>query len=424
MYDRASRELARKWDARDPLARFRKLFFRPSGQIYFKADSLGLSSVDAERSILRVLADWKSKAAEGWNDGDTAWSNLPLKLAARIARLIGAESDEVAIGNSVAVNLHQLLATIYRRQFHRPRILVDGFEFSSNRVAVRSHLELRGLGADHHLVEIGPDHNRRLDEGKIEAAMMDPMLQMALLPSVVGATGQLLDLPRLAQAARTYGVLLGLDLSHSLGVMPHALDDWGIDFAIWGHDKFMNAGPGAAGGLYLNRRHFGAHNPLEPGLAGGFDERLNLPNEKQMEEDAASLQIGAPSILSLAPVEGALRLLEEAGLERVRAKSLDLTHFLRSAIEQEIPGLHFATAKESAQRGGHLALVHPNPRIIGDEARRNGLSIDFRSPDVISLAPAPLYNSFVECWDAAQILRRVVEAEASEQPEPERALAG
>jgi kynureninase len=230
-----------------------------------------------------------------------------------------------------------------------------------------------------------------LDEEKLETALADPSVQLALLPTVVDPTGQLLDIARLCRMARRCGVVIGLDLSHSLGVMLHALEEWDADFALWDHGKYGNAGPGAAAGYYLNRRYRGDANASAP-----------------------QLPAGEPPILGMASLDGALRPLEEAGLERVRAKSLDLTHFLRRAIEGEIPGLPFATPRDAERRGSYLAVLHPEAQSVCQLLREQGVTADFRAPDVICLAPAPLYNSFVECWDAVQILRRIVERKEAE----------
>jgi kynureninase len=392
MQDRASRELARQWDARDPLARFRRQFYRPAGQIYLDSDSLGLCSQEAERSLLRMLSDWKTKACERSRDGDFSSH----ETTARLARIVGASADEIAIGTSRTFNLQQLLATIYRRQFYRLRILTDGISAPQNREVLRQHLELRGLHGDSQLLVVDAEESRLLSEEKIETAMSDPMVQMAVLPVIVAATGQLLDASRLARAAREHGVMIGFDLSDSLGTMPHPLEEWGLDFAFWDHEKFASAGPGAAAGLFLHRRHFA--------------RAVNA---------AAKLHLDAPPLLSTAALEGALRLVEDAGLERLREKSLDLTHFLRAAIEREIPQLVFATPRETQHRGAHLALLHPDAGAICERLRANGVTANFREPDILGLAPAPLYNSFVECWDAVQILRRVMEQMPNESLENE-----
>lgn len=425
-HDRPSRELARQWDTRDLLSRFRKQFYRPAAQIYFDGSSLGLCSQEAERALLRALADWKTKGSAGWVGMPANWKMLSENLAGRVASLLGAMSDEVAIVNSRALNLHQLLATVYRRQFHRPRILVDGYCTPADRAIFRSQLELRGLDPQREFFVLEPEENGWLDEVKFENAMATSDLQMAVVPTVVRATGQLLDVERICRAARANGVIIGLDLSLSFGLLPHALDEWDADFAFWEHSFFGNAGPGAAAGLYLNRRHFDEHAGVQPGLASGWNDTAENSVDSVVpaphDAGAAALQIGPPAILSLAPLDGALRSIEEAGLARVRAKSLDLTHFLRSAIEAEMPTFDFATPREPERRGGHLSLAHPAAREICEALRACGLSAGFSEPNLICLAPAPLVSNFMECWDAVQILRRVVDHHASAALNGEREL--
>ncbi len=410
MQDRPTRELARQWDARDPLNRFRKLFPRPAGQIYLDGDSLGLCSQEAERALLRALNEWKTKANESWT-APGGWLDLTDRLAGRVAALLGAAPDQVVIGNTTAANLHQLLATIYRRQFHRPNILIDGYASVSDRAVFWSHLELRGLDPQRQLLALPAKSDRLFDEARIEEAMTDPTLQMAVFPSVVWTTGQLLDVERICRAARRHGVLIGLDLSHSLGIMPHTLDEWDADFAFWSHSGFTAAGPGALAGLYLNRRHFesAAHAGLDSRPGRNGEEGNDDAQETRRLRGAAALQLGPAPILSLAPLDGALRPIEEAGLARIRAKSLDLTHFLRCAIEVEIPALQFVSPHAPECRGGHVVLQHDRAKEICRELRAHGLSAGQRGPDLLCLAPAPLCNSFVECWDAVQILRRILE---------------
>jgi kynureninase len=427
MHTPASREQARQLDSRDLLARFRKRFYRPAGQIYLGGNSLGLLSRDAEHALLRVLNEWKTRAIGGWLEGESPWFSMPAALAARIAKLVGAQPDEVTIANATTVNLHQLLATLYRSQFARPRALIDALNFPSDRYALRSHLRLRGLDPDANLSVVEANGAGLLEESRIEEALADPSVQLAVLPTVVHTSGQLLDASRLCRAARSHGVVIGLDLSHSIGVLPHALDEWDADFAFWEHYKYINAGPGAIGGLYLNRRHFGSDGAVEAGLAGWWSGRkeqmLDMLDEFTPGFGAAGLQIGPP-VLSMAPLEGALRAVEEAGLNRIRTKSLALTEFLREAIELELPnaGFTFATPLEPERRGGHLALLHGAARGICQALRRSGVVPDFRPPDLIRLAPAPLYTSFTECWDAVQILKRIMSYRSYEQAPTVREL--
>ena len=361
-----------------------------------------MCSLQAEQALLRALAEWKGKPHE--EAATTA--ALGEAIGRRIAGLLGASPEQIALVPSIAAGLQQLLSALYRRQFHRPHILLDAFSDAASLGAVQNHLELRGLDGQLELVIARPNESWLLDEEAIAAALSDPSLQMAFLPVVVRTTGQRLDVVRLARIARQAGVLFGIDLSHSLGVIPHQLEECEVDFAVWEHGLFAGGGPSAPAGLFLDRRHFARIAQTQSWSSGEAE-----PNDGS-ESAASVLRIGAPPLLSLAPLDGSLRLLEEAGPERLRSKSLDLTQFLRSTIEAQIPTLDLLTPREADQRGGHLALYHPAAEEICRELRRHGMSADHSEAWVISLAPSPLYNTFVECWDAVQILRRVLEAHA------------
>jgi kynureninase len=220
---------------------------------------------------------------------------------------------------------------------------------------------------------------------------------------------------RLTAEARRHGVLIGWDCSHSIGAVPHALGDWGADFAFWCHYKYLNAGPGAVGGLYVNRRHHAASGGAcaAPGLAGWFGSdkarQFDLTDTLAPAGGAGALQIGTPSILGMAPLAGALELHHEAGIHRLREKSLRLTAYLRVLIEARLARFNVwvATPREDERRGGHLALVHPDADRLCRALREAGVVPDFRAPDVIRLAPVPLYNRFVDCFDAVERLETI-----------------
>ncbi len=423
-----SSELARQLDESDSLGQYRGRFYVPAGQIYLDGNSLGLLSRDAERTLLNVLQNWKTGGIGGWLDGDTPWFTMAEALAERVAKLIGAAGDEVAIANSMTINLHQLLATLYRPQEKRTSVLIDAHSFPTDRYALRSHLRLRGLDPDEHIVIVPAGDSRFLDEDKIIEALRNPELQMALFPSVVYTTGQLLDLERICRAARENSVIIGLDLSHSVGILPHALDDWGADFAGWGHYKWLNAGPGSVAGLFLNRRHFDATGVVDAGLAGWWS--VHKENMFEMADEffpgmgASALQIGTPAVLSMAPIDGALLAIEEAGIERIRAKSTAMTEFLIAAVDAELAPLGFrvGTPREAKRRGGHISLRHEEAQPISLALRARGVIPDFRKPDVIRFAPSPLYNTFTELWEAVRILKEIVTTDSHKQFEATRSL--
>lgn len=410
-------EAARTLDEADTLRAFRERFYRRPNEIYLDGNSLGLLSRDAEASVLRVLEEWKTLGIEGWTEANPAWFSFSETLSAAVAPLVGADADEVIVTGSTTVNLHQLLTTLYDpTDTKRPRLLADELNFPSDIFALQSHLRLRGLDPNDHLVRVPSRDGRTLDEDDIIAAMTRGDIQMAVIPSVVYTSGQLLDMARITRAARANGVLIGWDCSHSVGAVPHALNEWGADFAFWCHYKYLNAGPGSIGGLYLNRRHFGK----APGLAGWFgsrkDKQFAMDHTLIPADGAGALQIGTPHLLSLAPLEGALRVHHEAGNAALRAKSLALTDFLRELTEAELAPYRvaIATPREPERRGGHLALIHPEAARISRALRRAGVIPDFRPPDIVRLAPVPLYTSFADCVEAVRRLRDILETRAYE----------
>lgn len=404
-------EEARRRDADDPLRAFKDRFYLPpGGALYLDGNSLGLLSKDAEASTLRVLAEWRDLGVEGWTEAEQPWFTFAERLAEGIAPLMGAEPGGVAVTGSTTGNLHQLLATLFEPRAGRARILIDALAFPSDVYAIESHLRLRGLDPTVHLIRVPSREDRLLEEEDIVSALT-PDIALAVLPSVVYTTGQLLDMARLTAAARQRGILIGWDCSHSIGAVPHALDAEGADFAFWCHYKYLNAGPGAVGGLYLNRRHW----VKAPGLAGWWgslkDRQFDMAHGFTPAMDASALQVGTPPLLALAPLEGALTLHREAGIDRIRTRSLALTDFLRRLVRTELSdyGFTFATPEADHRRGGHLALIHPDATRLAKALRRVGVVPDFRPPDILRLAPVALYTSFSDCVEAVNRLQRILE---------------
>ena len=412
---------ARRWDADDPLTALRERFhLPPPGQIYLDGNSLGLLLIAAETAVRRVLEEWKTLAIGGWLDAAPPWFTLAESLAARVAVLVGARAEEVAIANSTTVNLHQLLATVYPNKngsTARTKILAYADEFPSDLYAIASFLRGRGLDPKDHLVLVPSGVDGLIDEDALCRALTnDPALRLAVLPAVVYTTGQLLDLRAITVAARRAGVLMGFDLSHSVGVVPHRLSDDGVDFAFWCHYKYLNAGPGAPGGLFLHARHA----ERAPGLAGwwGSDKEcmFDMGRELDPAHGASALQIGTPTVLGLAAIGGALGVTEEAGLARIREKSLRLTTYLMERLETRLPfaevGFRFANPREDHRRGGHVALTHPEGARLCKALKAAGVVTDFRPPDIVRFAPVPLYNTFEECHETAERLRTIWETGA------------
>lgn len=400
-------------DAANALARFRERFYSPVDRVYLDGNSLGLLCRDAEAETLRALEQWKRLAIGGWLEAKPPWFGIGEELGAATAPLVGAEPAAVCATGGTTVNLHVLVATFFRPNGRRRKIVATALDFPSDVYALESQIRLRGGDPATDLVLVPSDDGRVVDEAALIAALGDDVA-LAVLPSVLYRSGQLLDLSRLATAARQRGVFLGFDCAHSVGVVPHRFDDWGVDWAIWCSYKYLNGGPGAMGGVYVNRRHWGT----APGLAGwwGYDKARQFDMDLAWAgaAGAGAWQIGTPSLLAAAPLRGALRLFAEAGIEAIRATSLALTGYLMDLLEAdgltEAPfGFRIGTPRRDEARGGHVAVEHPEGARIARALKARGIVPDFRAPNVIRLAPVPLYSSFHDVWRAARALRAIVE---------------
>jgi kynureninase len=401
-------------DARDPLQRFAGEFQLPAGVIYLDGNSLGLLSRRAEERLARVVNQWRSLGIDGWTRAEPPWLDLPGLAAAGVAPIVGAALRDVGIGGQTTPNLHQLLATLFDSTASARVIVADALNFASDTYALRSHLRLRGLDPARHLRLIPSRDGRILRVDDILAAFT-PDVQLVLLPAVLFTSGQLLDVATITRKAKAAGITIGWDLSHSIGAVPHELARDGADFAVWSHYKWLNAGPGAVGGFFLHPRHDGR----PPGLAGWWgvrpERRFAMAPEHEPAAGAAGLQIGTPHILSLAPLLGSLEIMAEAGgIAALRAKSLAQTDLLLARIDRELAGHGFTvvTPRGQAVRGGHIAVAHPDAWRLCQALKAAGVVPDFRGPDLIRLAPSPLYTSFTDCEEAITRLRRIVETGA------------
>lgn len=412
--DIAAERHALDLDARDPLARFRERFHVPDGITYFDGNSLGLLSVDAERSVLDALQAWKVHGIAGWTEADPDWFTLGERLGDRMARLVGASPGSVVVTGSTTVNLHQMVGGFYRPEGARRKILATSLDFPSDIYALRGQIQLHGGDPAHDLVLAPSADSRTVSEDDLIAAMT-PDVALVLLPSVLYRSGQLLDIPRLTQAAHDAGIAIGWDCAHSVGALPHAFDEWDIDFAVWCSYKYLNAGPGATGALYVNPRH-GDVVPALPGWWGYRKERqFDMSHDWEGAAGAGAFQIGTVPLLSTAALLGSLAIFEEAGIEVVRAKSLAQTDYLMSLMEASgltgAPyGYRIGTPREPGRRGGHVAVEHDDAARISVALRDRGMIVDFRKPNVVRIAPIALYTTYQELWRVVQVLREIIDS--------------
>jgi kynureninase len=406
--------VARALDAADPLASFRARFDLPTDaagepRVYLAGNSLGARPVGAPAAVLAELERWGRLAVDGWFDPDGAWLDRERGLAEMTARLVGARPHEVTTANTLTVNLHLLLSTFFRPDGSRTAILIDAPTFPSDRYAVASHLRSRGLDPDRDLVVIRPpDGEAALRTEDIEAAIHEhrDRLALTLLAGVNYATGQAHDIGRLTAAAHRAGAIAGWDLAHAAGNVPLALHDDGVDFAAWCTYKYLNAGPGALAQLFVHERH--ADDPGTPRLSGWWGNepatRFAMAEAFEPAPGADGWRVSTPPILSLAPIGVSLAIFEEVGMDALRRKSMALTAYLEHLVDALVPDATILTPRAPHERGAQLSI-----RVPDATARLAALEVsdvigDVREPDIIRLAPAPLYNTWHDAWRAARAL--------------------
>ena len=418
-------------DARDPLRRFRERFALPCNErgeplVYLSGHSLGLQPLAARALVNEELDEWARLAVLGHEHARRPWIPYHENLTAGLVAVSGAQPSEVIAMNSLTVNLHLMLASFYRPNGRRSRILIEAGAFSSDRHAVTSQISWWGLDPASALIELAPPAGEdTVPEEAIEECLARHGEEIALLlwPGVQFRTGQAFDLPRLARAAHRHGCLAGFDLAHSIGNLPLAMHATDADFAVWCSYKYLNAGPGAIGGCFVHQRHIEAqprdrHGGALPGarLAGWWSHeeptRFLMEPQFHAASGVAAWQISNPPILAAAPLIASLAMFMEAGIQALRAKSVQLTDFLDELIRPLTPAVHILTPRDSARRGCQLSI-----RIAGGSARgrrvfealnAGGLICDWRTPDIIRVAPVPLYNRFEDTWHFARALTEVL----------------
>lgn len=406
-------QYAKDMDQHDQMSTFKSEFYLPENQIYMDGNSLGLMSKRSEKTLTQLMSSWRKKGIDGWTEGEEPWFTYSEKLSERVARVVGARGNEVMVTGSITVNIHQMLSTLFHPTPERSVIVVDELNFPSDIYAVESHLKLRGLDPSVSMRKVKSDDGYTLTLEAIEETLTDDVA-ILMLPSVLYRSGQLLDLKKITEMAHAKGILVGFDLAHSAGAVPHQLHNDEVDFAIWCHYKYMNSGPGGTGGLFIHERH---HHEL-PGLAGWFgsdkSKQFDMSHAFSKAEGAGAYQIGTPNLFSTAPLSGSVELFEEAGMEAIRNKSLALTQYLRDLVKMQLNDFGFTDVTPIADesRGGHIALAHPEAARICKALKQANVVPDFRAPDIIRLAPISFYSSFMDVWEMVQRLKKIMEEES------------
>jgi kynureninase len=410
---------AERMDEADSLREFRNEFHLPCNAegkslTYLCGHSLGLQPRRTAELIQQELADWQHLGVDGHFAGRRPWLTYHEPIGAKLAVLIGAQTQEVVAMNSLSVNLHLLLVSFFRPTGKRHKILIEQGAFPSDRYAVASQLRWHGFDPNDALLVVEP----RKGETSIRQEDIHDLLEregnniaLVLLPGVQYLTGQCFDITSITKAARKQGCIVGFDLAHAIGNVPLALHDSDIDFAVWCGYKYLNGGPGAIGGVFVHARH--AHEYSLPRFAGwwGHDKetRFAMPNSFVPLSGAEGWQISNPPILAMTPLLASLEIFERATMQRLRAKSILLTQFLANGIARLQRPFNILTP-DTDTRGCQLSLVldtdTANAKRLHEHLIAAGVVCDWREPNVLRVALTPLYNTYKEAWMLIDIFRR------------------
>jgi kynureninase len=409
-------------DEREPLRGFRDRFHLPvrtDGRpvIYFCGNSLGLQPQSVRTAIEQELEDWARLAVDAHFEGRRPWYSYHEIFRESAARLVGARPGEVVLMNSLTVNLHLMMVSFYRPTPQRYKILTDSPPFPSDHYAIKTQMAYHGFDPNEALLIAQPrpgEHWIRTEDIEALLAAEGDRTALVFLSGVNYFTGQWFDMARITRAARENGCVVGWDLAHAAGNVPLALHDWGADFAVWCNYKYVNGGPGAVGGCFVHERH--ANRPDLPRFAGWWGNdpatrfRMHLQPDFIPQPGAEGWQVSNPPILAMAPVKASMDIFDEVGMSALREKSLHLTGYLEYLIDRlGARRFEIITPRDANSRGCQLSLlVHERPRALRDALQAEGVVCDFREPNVVRVAPVPLYNSFHEVWTFAQVLSRHV----------------
>jgi kynureninase len=417
------RDFAVALDRGDPLGRLRDEFHVPRSEngdedIYFAGNSLGLLPRRTSSYVQGELEKWGRLAVKAHFAGENPWMPYHELLASPMAKLVGASPGEVVTMNSLTVNLHLMMASFYRPTRERHRILLEDRAFPSDDYALESQAVLHGFDPAEALVRLRPGTGKHtIDTGDVARVLErdGDSIAVVLLPGVQYYTGQAFEIDAITKLAQAKGCVAGFDLAHAAGNLVLRLHDWNVDFAVWCTYKYLNSGPGSVGGCFIHERH-GLRGDL-PRLAGwwGHDKASRFRMEPGFRPipGAEGWQLSNPPILSLAAIRASLDVFMEAGgMEPLREKSLRLTGYLEWLLQREIGDtVEILTPSDPRQRGCQLSIrlkSNMSGKAVFEKLEASGVTCDRREPDVIRVAPVPLYNRYEEVHRFVEILREAL----------------
>ncbi len=413
---------AQELDSVDPLKKFRDKFIIPEAdgkqKIYFLGNSLGLQPKSTNGYIQQIMQDWAALGVESFFHGKEPWMNYHDQLIHPLAKIVGALPHELVVMNQLTVNLHLMLVSFYRPTANRYKIICEAKAFPSDQYTFETHVKHHGYDPADAIVEVSPrlgEHCIRHEDILTAIQENGDSTALVLFSGINYYTGQLFDMASITKAAQSAGARVGFDLAHAAGNVALQLHDWGADFACWCTYKYMNSGPGAIGGVFIHERN---HNKELPRFAGwwGYDKATRFKMEKGFNPmpGAEGWQLSTPALFLYAAHRASLEIFEEAGWSNILAKKKSLNNYLWFVLEQinataSKKIIEFITPKNEQERGSQVSmLMLERGKETYDELMRTGIMVDWREPNVIRLAPVPLYNTFEEVWQFADTLQQIL----------------
>lgn len=415
---KATIKFAKKLDKQDPLKKYRKKFHFPKHKekkaIYLCGNSLGLLSKNVKEAIDIEIEDWKKLAINGYLHARNPWLYYQHNFKKSLSLMMGCSEDEVTVMNALTVNLHLLMFSFYRPAGQRYKILMESGAFPSDQYAVETQVRLHGFNPVEAIIEVAPREGEKLlRTADIIQAIEDneESIALVLFGGINYYTGQLYNIKSISQAAHKIGAYAGFDLAHAAGNVPLLLHEWDVDFASWCSYKYLNAGPGSVSGVYIHEK-FGKDLQF-PRLAGwwGNEEKTRFTMEKGFipQPGADGWNISTAQVFNMVALKASLELFDKAGIEQLRLKSIALTAYLEFLLTL-LPDINceVITPADPLQRGAQLSLYfRKNAKEIHKKITEQGIIVDYREPGVIRVAPAPMYNSFVDVYRFYEILKNL-----------------
>jgi kynureninase len=387
-------------------------------QVYFLGNSLGLQPKSANEYIQRIMQDWANLGVESFFHAPEPWLNYHDHLIHPISKIVGALPQEVVVMNQLTVNLHLMLVSFYRPSATRYKIICEAKAFPSDQYAFETHVKHHGLDPASAIIEVSPrkgEHILRTEDILSAIRQHGESTALVLFGGINYYTGQLFDMAAITQAAQSAGAVVGFDLAHAAGNVDLQLHDWGIDFACWCSYKYLNSGPGAIGGVFIHEKN---HDKDLPRFAGwwGYDKATRFKMEKGFNAmpGAEGWQLSTPALFLYAAHRASLEIFEEAGWPNILVKQKLLNNYLWFLLEEvnatsSTKIIEFITPQQSDERGCQVSmLMLERGKAIYDGLMKQGIMVDWREPNVIRLAPVPLYNSFEEVWRFADALKQLI----------------